>query len=30
MFTGREPPLDDMAAVLRKALSPVRVEVGDE
>lgn len=30
MFTGREPPLDEMAAVLRKALSPVRVHDGDE
>src|SRR5262249_17988746 len=30
MFTGKEPPLEEMSEVLRKALSPVRVHDGDE
>jgi 3-dehydroquinate dehydratase/shikimate dehydrogenase len=30
IFTGREPPIEEMSAVLRKALSPVRVHDGDD
>jgi 3-dehydroquinate dehydratase/shikimate dehydrogenase len=30
LFTGREPPLELMAKVLRRALSPVTIHDGDE
>ena len=29
LFTGLEPPIDEMSAVLRRELSPVRIHDGD-